>query len=158
MVDRDFDNRTSLITRPSDGRLPAVTEAAKARAAAARARREQYRYDGPENLPLQVRCITYGIPRVGGLGAGYNSYYKIFQTADHVVMLGEMIHDARLIPIVDSPHIPPHMPLLRLQQAAVGHLRGLRRARHRAARRRHPAARGGGPHRPTERATRPARP
>ena len=109
MVDRDFDNRTSLITRPSDGRLPAVTEAAKARAAAARARREQYRYDGPEDLPLQVRCITYGIPRVGGLGAGYNSYYKIFQTADHVVMLGEMIHDARLIPIVDSPHIPLHI-------------------------------------------------
>ena len=105
MVDRDFDNRTSLITDPRSGRLPALTGKAEQRQASARTYREQHRYDGPEHLPLQVRCITYGIPRVGGLGAGYNSYYQIFQTADHLVMLGEMIHDARVIPIDDHPHI-----------------------------------------------------
>ena len=109
MVDRDFDDRTSLITDPSSGRLPALTEAAEQRQATARANREQHRYDGPESLSLQVRCITYGIPRVGGLGAGCNSYYQIFQTADHLVMLGEMIHDARVIPIDDRPHIHPRI-------------------------------------------------
>ena len=105
MVDRDSDSRTSLITDPSDGRLPPMTETAKRRQAKARARRQAQPYDGPENLPLQVRCITFGIPRVGRLGAGYNSYYQIFQTADHLVMLGETIHDARVIPIADHPHV-----------------------------------------------------
>ena len=109
MVDRDFDNRTSLITDPRDGRLPPMTEAAKQRQAEALAARQAQSFDGPENLPLQVRCITYGIPRVGGLGAGYNSYYQIFQTGDHLVMLGEMIHDARVIPISDHPHVPAHV-------------------------------------------------
>ena len=109
MVDRDFDNRTSLITEPSDGRLPALTAEAERRRDEARASREERPYDGPESLPLQVRCITYGIPRIGGLGAGYNSYYQIFQTGDHLVMLGEMIHDARVIPIDESPHVHPRI-------------------------------------------------
>lgn len=109
MVDRDFDARTSLITDPSHGRLPALTRAATDRRAVALAHRQQHPYDGAENLPLQVRCITYGIPRVGGLGAGYNSYFQIFQTADHLVMLGEMIHDARVIPISDHAHIDPEI-------------------------------------------------
>ena len=105
MVDRDFDNRTSLITDPADGKLPPTTAAAERRQEAAREHREAHPADGPEDLSRQVRCITYGIPRVGGLGAGYNSYYQIFQTPDAVVMLGEMIHDARVIPISDHPHV-----------------------------------------------------
>ena len=99
MVDREFENRTSLITDPPDGKVPALTSAADARAEAARAYRREHPADGPEDLSRQVRCITYGIPRVGGLGAGYNSYYQILQTPDHLIMLGEMIHDARVIPI-----------------------------------------------------------
>ncbi len=106
MVERDFDNRTSLITNPGNGRLPALTPAAAERQAAARAARGQRTYDGPEDLPLQSRCITFGMPRVGGLGAGYNSYYQIFQTSDHVVLYRELIHDARVIPIGDRPHAP----------------------------------------------------
>ena len=105
MVDRVFESRTSLITDPANGKLPSLTPAAEQRQADQLAQRELHPYDGPESLPLQVRCITYGIPRVGGIGAGYNSYYQIFQTADYVVMLGEMIHDARIIPITDRPHV-----------------------------------------------------
>ena len=105
MVDRVFENRTSLITDPPDGRLPPMTPDAEQRQAVAREQRIANRYLGPEDLSLQVRCITYGIPRVSGLGAGYNSYYQIFQTSDHIVMLGEMIHDARVIPVADSLHI-----------------------------------------------------
>ena len=105
MVDRVFENRTSLITDPPDGRIPPLTPDAEQRQAVAREQRVPNQYAGPEDLSLNVRCITYGIPRVGGLGAGYNSYYQIFQTPDHIVMLGEMIHDARVIPITDQPHI-----------------------------------------------------
>ncbi len=105
MVDRKFENRTSLITDPPDGKLPALTPEAEARIEAAAEYRRAHPADGPEDLSRQVRCITFGIPRVGGLGAGYNSYYQIFQTPDYFVMLGEMIHDARVIPISDMPHI-----------------------------------------------------
>jgi hypothetical protein len=104
MVDREFENRTSLVTDPPDGKVPALTPEAEARIEAARVYREAHPADGPEDRTRQVRCVTYGIPRVGGLGAGYNSYYQIFQTPDHLVMLGEMIHDARVIPIGDMPH------------------------------------------------------
>jgi len=107
MVDREFENRTSLISDPPDGKLPALTPEAEERRDAAAAYRRAHPADGPEDLSRQVRCITYGIPRVGGLGAGYNSYYQIFQTPDHVVMLGEMIHDARVIPIT-APGAFPH--------------------------------------------------
>ncbi len=104
MVDREFESRTSLITDPPDGKIPALTPEAVARIEAAASYRREHPADGPEDRTRQVRCITYGIPRVGGLGAGYNSYYQIFQTPDHFVMLGEMIHDARVIPIGDMPH------------------------------------------------------
>ena len=105
MVNREFENRTSLIIDPPNGKLPALTPAADARIEVAAEYRRAHPADGPEDLTRQVRCITYGIPRVGGLGAGYNSYYQIFQTPDYFVMLGEMIHDARVIPISDMPHI-----------------------------------------------------
>ena len=106
MVDREFENRTSLISDPPNGKLPPLTENAEARVAEAAAYRRAHPADGPEDLSRQVRCITYGIPRVGGLGAGYNSYYQIFQTPTHLVMLGEMIHDARVIPIGEQGAVP----------------------------------------------------
>ena len=80
MVDRVFENRTSLITDPPDGKVPALVSEAEARIEAARLYREAHPADGPEDRTRQVRCITYGIPRVGGLGAGYNSDYQIVQT------------------------------------------------------------------------------
>lgn len=72
LVDRDFDNRTSLITDPPDGKLPALTpEGQQKRAAAAEARKLRPA-DGPENFPLSLRCITFGLPNTF---AGYNSYF-----------------------------------------------------------------------------------
>ena len=105
MVDRDFENRTSLITDPRDGRLPPLTPAGQAYASARETRRDTPVRDGAEDLSLQVRCITYSVPRVGGLGAGYNSYYQIFQATDHVVLHSEMIHDSRVIPLNGGPHV-----------------------------------------------------
>src|SRR5262249_49134933 len=55
---------------------------------------------------LSERCITFGSPR---LGAGYNSYFQIFQSARQVAILMETIHDARLIPLDGSPHLPSNI-------------------------------------------------
>jgi len=101
-VEREWENRTSLITDPADGRLPAMTpEAQKRRAAAAAARTRLP--TGPEDRALQERCITYGSPQ---LTAGYQSYSQIFQTPDAVAIETEMIHDVRIIPLDGRPHLP----------------------------------------------------
>src|SRR5205807_2603002 len=70
IADRDFDNRTSLITDPPDGRIPSLTAEAKKRVPAENVRG----FDGPESRSLSERCITYGAPRIQ---AAYNSYYQI---------------------------------------------------------------------------------
>jgi len=110
MVPREFENRTSLILDPSDGRVPALTPDAQTRQAAAAAARLRPP-SGPEDLSLQVRCITYGVPRVGGLAAGYNSYYQISQAPGYVVIAMEMIHDARIIALDGRPHLPQSVRL-----------------------------------------------
>ena len=97
LAERQLDNRTSLIVDPPDGRLPAFTAAALERFGSRPPAGDKP--EGPESLPLTERCITYGVPN---LLAGYNSYFQIMQTGDHVVFLQELIHDARIIPI-DKP-------------------------------------------------------
>ena len=106
IVDREFDNRTSVVSNPADGRIPPLTpEAEKIRAAAAEYRR-QHPADGPEDLPLSHRCVTFGVPR---LGAGYNSYFQIVQSKEYVAIVQEMIHDVRLIPLDSRPHLPSNV-------------------------------------------------
>jgi hypothetical protein len=107
IVDREFENRTSLIFDPPDGRLPPRTPEAEKRAADEAERRRLRPADGPEDLSLGVRCITYGVPRVGGLNAGYNSYHHIVQAPGYVAINSEMIHETRIIPLDDRPHLPP---------------------------------------------------
>ncbi|MYI75546.1 MAG: hypothetical protein F4057_09605 [Acidobacteria bacterium] len=101
LVERDFNNRTSLITDPPSGRLPELTPEAQEAADAARARRGQPAA-WTEDRGLSERCITFGMPN---LLAGYNSYYHIFQTADHIVIEQELIHTTRIIPLDGRPHI-----------------------------------------------------
>jgi hypothetical protein len=101
LVERNWDNRTSLITDPSDGRLPALTPAGQDRQATASAKRNKIP-DGPEDRSLSERCITFGAPR---LGAGYNSYYRIVQSRDTVAIQMETIHDMRVIPLDGRPHL-----------------------------------------------------
>jgi hypothetical protein len=107
MADREWDNRTSLIIDPPDGLFPALTpEAQKRRAEAAARPRTRGPSDGPEDRPLSERCISYGAPRTG---ANYNSYVQIIQSPDTVVLLQEMIHDARVVPMTNKPHLPAHI-------------------------------------------------
>src|SRR4029079_2421741 len=100
-VDRDWENRTSLITDPPDGRLPPMTpEGMQRRDATLAAMRRAAA--GPEDRALQERCITYGSP---SLVAGYQSAYEIVQTSETVALTLEMIHDTRVIPLDQRPHL-----------------------------------------------------
>ena len=101
VVERDFDNRTSLIVDPPNGKLPSLTPEAEERAEALKARMERIPH-GPEDKPLPTRCITFGVPPTF---AGYNSYYHILQSPGYVAIFMEMIHDARIIPLDGRPHI-----------------------------------------------------
>ena len=107
MAEREWDNRTSLIVDPPNGQFPPLTKEGEARRAAAAAKpRLRGPADGPEDRPLSERCISYGAPRTG---ANYNSYVQIIQSPDTVVLLQEMIHDARVVPMTNTPHLPAHI-------------------------------------------------
>src|ERR1700686_4735077 len=70
MVDREFDNRTSLIVDPPDGKLPTLTPSGQRRVAAAE-EATKHPATRPDDLTNFIRCITFGVPRVGGtFGAG----------------------------------------------------------------------------------------
>ncbi|HEX7138667.1 MAG TPA: hypothetical protein VF219_12495 [Vicinamibacterales bacterium] len=107
MIEREFDNRTSLIVDPPDGRIPALTQEAQDRVAAARVRRQRPA-EGPEDFTHVERCLTYGVPRLSGTntGAGPLGYYAIVQTSTHIVLFLEAIHEARIVSLDGSPHVP----------------------------------------------------
>ncbi len=101
--------RTSLITFPSNGRIPELTPEGQRRIQESRDSRRQFgQYDHPEMRPFAERCIMFGSP-VGPpmqpTGA-YNSNYIIVQTADHVMIMSEMVHDARIIRIGEPNPMP----------------------------------------------------
>ena len=100
------DRRTSLIVDPVDGQIP-LTEAARAGAERRReVRRNRGPASGPEDRGLWERCITRNIPRLSG---AYNNNFQIFQNTDYVVILNEMIHEARIVPLDGRSHIGPEI-------------------------------------------------
>ncbi len=116
--------RTSIITDPKNGQRPPLTARAKKRAAA---RAKLFRpntgeawwikegvetgpYDDPEMRPLGERCLL-GFGSTGGppmLPVLYNNLKKIVQTKDHVMILVEMVHDARIVRM-NAEHAPPEI-------------------------------------------------
>ncbi len=97
--------RTSIITDPPDGRIPALTPAAAERR---RLRVERMRRaENPEDLGLQDQCLTFLTAGPPMLPYTYNSNYQIVQTPTLVVIHIEMIHEARLIYLDGRPHPPP---------------------------------------------------
>src|SRR5262245_39031060 len=96
---------TSMIVDPPDGRLPALTSAARERAAARAAEAREHPADGPENRSLQERCLAFNAGPPIQVGP-YNNFVKILQFPDHVVINTEMIHDARVVPLDGRPHAP----------------------------------------------------
>ena len=105
--------RSSIIVDPADGRVPPLTEAGKRRVAGIVARKKAFgEADHPEVRPQGERCLTSfgsnaGPPMLPNYQ--YNNNYTIVQTDDTVMILTEMNHDARLIRIGASSHLPAHI-------------------------------------------------
>ena len=99
--------RTSLIVDPPDGRMPPVNAEGRRRAAEAAAERERVgRWDSAEANQLDDRCIIMRGAGPPMMNAGYNANYQIVQNRDYVMILVEMIHDARIIPLDGRAHLP----------------------------------------------------
>ena len=116
LVDGKF--RTSILYEPENGRMPGLTPAAMKQAAE---RRKLFRpndgtawwittegpgpYDGPESLGISERCIVGFTGATPTFPSLYNNYKRIVQSEDHVMILIEMVHDARIVRL-NSEHRP----------------------------------------------------
>ena len=109
----DAEPRTSLITRPANGRRPALTAEGQRRLDEDQDIREQFGlYDHPELRPLAERCIvsfgsSAGPPMIPN--TAYNNNYIIVQTADYVMIKAEMVHDVRIIRLGEPNRLPAHI-------------------------------------------------
>ncbi|HJN42799.1 MAG: hypothetical protein QGI10_07025 [Vicinamibacterales bacterium] len=115
------DRRTSLIIDPPDGRLPPLTSEGEALrqvgslvedlpiALPVRVRSAGTGADRPEDRGLAERCLVGFNSGPPMMPSGYNNNMQLFQTADTVVILNEMVHDLRVIPLDGRPHLPEHV-------------------------------------------------
>lgn len=131
------EKRTSLVVDPPDGRVPPLTPTARQRVAALRARptsdvqesndpglEPPGSYDDPERRPLGERCIlgfgsTSGPPILPTYF--YNNLHQIVQTRDYVMILTEMVHDARIVRM-NAQHLPK--TIRKWMGDSVGHWEG----------------------------------
>jgi hypothetical protein len=133
----DGQKRTSIVIDPPDGKVPPLTLAARARIAAriirATSDTTESRdpgleppgsYDDPELRPLGERCIlgfgsTSGPPALPDYF--YNNLHQIVQTPDNIMILTEMVHDARIIRM-NAQHLP--QTIRKWMGDSVGHWEG----------------------------------
>jgi len=103
--------RTSLIVDPPDGKIPPVNDEGKKRLAqrAEDAKKLGGRWDSAESNQLDDRCLIMVGPGPPMMDAAYNSNYQIVQTAGYVMILTEMIHDVRIIPLDGRPAPDPRV-------------------------------------------------
>jgi hypothetical protein len=116
--------RTSMIVDPPDGTIPPMTaEGEKRTAARAEARKRMGgATDAVQNQPLSVRCIIMDRAGPPMLAGAYNNNYQIVQVPGYVMILVEMIHDVRIIPLDGRPHLPQHVR--QWMGSYVGHWEG----------------------------------
>jgi hypothetical protein len=108
----DKTKQSSIVIDPPNGRIPPVNAKGQARQQAAAAARKKLAMgpsDNPENRGLAERCII-------GFNAGppfapsaYNNNIQFVQSKDHVVIVNEMVHDARIVPLTGRPHAPQNI-------------------------------------------------
>jgi hypothetical protein len=116
----DGQKRSSIVVDPVDGHVPAMTTSARQRnaiylaravspdAAESAAAGPASAYDGPESRPLAERCLlgfgnTSGPPTLPNYF--YNNLKQIVQTKDTILILVEMVHDARIVRMTNT-HLP----------------------------------------------------
>ena len=96
--------RTSLLVDPPDGRYPPMTPEAVRRRSQQPSSFAQDGFESYTDFSTYDRCLTRGLP--GAMSPGfYNHNYQIVQTPDHIAILVEMIHDARIVPLDGRPHL-----------------------------------------------------
>ena len=133
----DGQYRTSIIVDPVNGRLPPMTPEARTKGAARAKYNRPNRgdafwitegitpgpYDDPELRPTAERCLLAFGASAGppALPVMYNNLKQIVQTKDHVMILNEMVHDARVIRL-NSQHEPPE--IRRWLGDSIGHWEG----------------------------------
>src|SRR5215510_8136769 len=119
------EQRSSIITEPENGKMPAMTPEARQRGAARMAafRSGTGAYDGPEVRSLGERCLMSFGSSAGPpmLPLMYNNNYQIVQTKDHVMIMVEMVHDVRVVRL-NSKHAPA--ALKRWMGYSIGHYEG----------------------------------
>jgi len=103
--------RTSLIFDPPNGKIPPMTAEGKRRAAEREeaAKKLGGRWDSAESNQLDDRCLIMRGPGPPMMDAAYNSNYQIIQSSGYVMILTEMIHDARIIPLDGRPQPPANI-------------------------------------------------
>ena len=101
--------RTSLIVDPPNGRIPPMTAEAERRRAAERQHTRDHPADSWTDRSIYERCIL-------GFNSGppiepraYNNHMQVFQTPGYVVIFNEMVHDARIVPLVPRDPLPGHL-------------------------------------------------
>jgi hypothetical protein len=100
--------RTSLVVDPPNGKLPSLSAEGQRRAAERAEARKRMggQYDSHENMQLDDRCIFMdrnGPPMMYG---NYNNTYQIIQAPGYAMILAEMLHDARIVPLDTRPALP----------------------------------------------------
>ena len=91
------DGRTALIVDPPSGKIPYMSTTQPTPGF-----RQPRTSDGPEDRNLWERCITRGVPRLGG---AYNNNFRLIQAPGSVVILHEMVHESRIVPMDGRPHV-----------------------------------------------------
>ena len=110
------DRRTSLIVEPVTGRLPTLTTGVTRQVGSLdadlpgerpwRVRSAGIGADGPEDRGLAERCLVGFNSGPPMMPSAYNNNMQLFQTEGNVVILNEMVHDARIIPLESRGHLP----------------------------------------------------
>ena len=112
----NVDRRSSLIVDPPDGQLPPLNEGVTRQIGSldadlpgsrpVRIRSAGIAADGPEDRGLSERCLVGFNSGPPMMPSAYNNNMQLFQNEDHVVILNEMVHDARIVPLSGLAHIP----------------------------------------------------
>ncbi len=121
MAGRGDDYRTSLITYPRNGRFPGAVEGVQAITGGlgddvAGTRPVRFSVggiakDGPEDRGLSERCLVGFNAGPPFIPSGYNNNVQIFQSRDNIVIMTEMVHDARIVPLDRSAHVDDNIRL-----------------------------------------------
>ena len=114
--------RTSLIVDPPDGRIPYRSPETRQELARQRERMSFEFADGPEDRPIMERCLSFASAGPPMLPSFYNNNYRLVQNEDYVLIVNEMVHETRIVPLDGRP--PLHSGMRQWLGSSRGHWEG----------------------------------